>query len=183
MIFFTSDNHFYHTNVIRYCNRPFTSVEEMNEALINNWNSKVSPNDHIYVLGDHSFYDSKGICSQLNGTKTLIVGDHDKGFDVNSFIENTYLKILTEHNVPANVKSYFKPNNLSITLCHWCMRTWRKSHYNSWHLYAHSHGKLEPIGKSWDVGVDNNNFYPLSLLEVIDIMKVRPDNFNHHKTE
>jgi hypothetical protein len=70
-----------------------------------------------------------------------------------------------------------------ITLCHWCMRVWPKSHYNSWHLYGHSHGKLPSEGKSHDVGVDNNNFYPLSLIEITKIMKYKPDNFNLVKSE
>jgi calcineurin-like phosphoesterase family protein len=58
------------------------------------------------------------------------------------------------------------------------MRTWHRSHYNAWLLYGHSHGRLPPIGKSWDVGVDNNNFTPISFEQVKDIMKARPDNPN-----
>jgi calcineurin-like phosphoesterase family protein len=58
------------------------------------------------------------------------------------------------------------------------MRVWPRSHYNSWQLYGHSHGRLEPVGKQWDVGVDNNNFYPVSFDQLVEIMKNRPDNFN-----
>jgi calcineurin-like phosphoesterase family protein len=58
------------------------------------------------------------------------------------------------------------------------MRTWARSHYNSWQLYGHSHGKLEPIGKQWDIGVDNNNYYPVSFDQITEIMKTRPDNPN-----
>jgi calcineurin-like phosphoesterase family protein len=61
------------------------------------------------------------------------------------------------------------------------MRVWPRSHYNSWHLFGHSHGKLEPVGKSWDVGVDKNNFIPLSLTQIEKIMEKRPDNPNFVK--
>ena len=63
------------------------------------------------------------------------------------------------------------------------MRVWHKSHFNSWNLYAHSHGKLQPEGKQWDVGVDNNKFHPVSINEIIRIMDNRPDNFNLVKKE
>ena len=62
------------------------------------------------------------------------------------------------------------------------MRVWPKSQYNSWQLYAHSHGNLDPIGKSWDVGVDVNNYEPLSFDEIESIMKKRPNNFNFNLT-
>lgn len=58
------------------------------------------------------------------------------------------------------------------------MRVWHRSHFNSWQLYGHSHGKLDPVGKQWDVGVDNNGFYPLSFEDIELLMKVRPNNFN-----
>ncbi len=68
-----------------------------------------------------------------------------------------------------------------ITMCHYCMRVWHLSHYNSWHVFGHSHGRLEAIGKSFDVGVDCNNFKPISWEELKIIMNKRPDNFNLKK--
>lgn len=65
-----------------------------------------------------------------------------------------------------------------VVVCHYAMRTWPKSHYNSWQLYGHSHGSLLPLGKQWDIGVDNNNFYPVSFEKIKEIMKKKPDNFN-----
>ena len=82
MIFFTSDTHFGHTNIIKYCNRPFVDKEEMNKVLIENWNSVVKPEDTVYHLGDVSFMkqeESYKILKQLNGRKILIRGNHDKG--------------------------------------------------------------------------------------------------------
>lgn len=80
-IFVIADTHFFHNNIIEYENRPFRSVEHMNDAIIKNWNSVVSNRDKVYVLGDVSFAnkeDTKGIITQLNGSKTLIIGNHDK---------------------------------------------------------------------------------------------------------
>lgn len=165
MYFFTSDEHYYHKNAIRYSNRPFSSVEEMNETLISNFNSKVGKDDHTTHAGDFTLIKDKKkvyeIINRLNGTHTFLLGSHD-------------------YWAPRNYKRMFetKLNGHFIVVCHYCMRVWARSHYNSWHLYGHSHGRLEPIGKSWDIGVDNNNFYPLSFDEICEIMKHRPDNPN-----
>lgn len=80
MIFFTADTHFWHKNVMNYCNRPFSDVEHMNKCLIENWNSVVKQDDTIYVVGDFSFSGiakQREILSQLNGKKILVRGNHD----------------------------------------------------------------------------------------------------------
>lgn len=83
MIYLIGDTHFYHKNIIRFCNRPYEDVEEMNRALIANWNSVVGHDDIVYHLGDFGFKASRkwlhGILAALNGTKVLIKGNHDKG--------------------------------------------------------------------------------------------------------
>ena len=83
MIFFTSDSHFGHANIIKHCNRPFSSVEEMDEHLISAWNSRVRPSDTIYILGDLIFRSTASpdsYLSRLRGKKHLILGNHDKGW-------------------------------------------------------------------------------------------------------
>jgi len=169
--FFTSDHHFYHKNVIKFCNRPFKTIEEMHEILIDNWNNVVNDNDEIYYLGDFSFgtpKQTRELLLKLKGKKYLIVGSHDR-----QTMECKDLFVKTNYMWRVDIDK-----KTSITLCHYCMRRWTKSHYNSWHLYGHSHGELNPIGKSWDVGVDvkENNYTPLSLYQVIEIMRKRPDN-------
>jgi calcineurin-like phosphoesterase family protein len=183
MIFFTSDQHFNHTNIIKYCHRPFNNIEHMNEEIIKRWNSKVTSKDCVYVLGDFVFIPKIKIISeivnQLNGRIFLLKGDHGN-INMDSLKDKVGLVDPIVELVPTfplvNIKT-------TITLCHWCMRVWPKSHYNSWHLYGHSHGTLPPEGKSHDIGVDNNNFYPLSLDEIIELMKFKPDNFNLVKPE
>ena len=81
MVYFTADPHLGHANIIKYCNRPFETVEEMNEVLIERWNNKVKDDDKVFVLGDFALAPSKGIIKwgrTLNGNKTLILGNHDR---------------------------------------------------------------------------------------------------------
>lgn len=83
MRYFTSDTHFWHRNIIKYSNRPFDSVEEMNEAIIDNWNSVVGPDDTVFHLGDVAlgpWSEWAGTLSRLNGYKILVVGNHERIF-------------------------------------------------------------------------------------------------------
>jgi len=74
--------------------------------------------------------------------------------------------------------------NYYIVACHYAMRTWPKSHYGSWQIYGHSHGKLPGMGKQMDVGVDTNNFYPYSLKQIIEMMRLQPEVISeHHKKQ
>lgn len=163
----TADEHYSHHNIIKYTNRPFQSVDEMNETLINNFN-QIVPKDGTtihagdFYLGPFKTREVYGkIISRLNGSHIFMMGSHDKWL-----------------NGPAPEIVEINVEGQSVIICHYCMRTWAKSHYNSWHLYGHSHGTLEPIGKSWDIGVDNNAFHPLSFMDLEHIMFVRPDNPN-----
>ena len=164
---FTADDHFGHANIIKYCNRPFKNVEEMDEILINNWNSKVGANDIVYFLGDFCLKEPGRYLDRLNGVIYFIRGSHDKKIKVCDKIKEI-----------SDIKIITIPNNNIIVLCHYAMRTWARSHYNTWQLYGHSHGRLESQGKQMDVGVDCNNFSPVSLAEVITIMNNKPNNFN-----
>jgi len=172
MIWFTSDTHYGHNSIIRYCNRPFKDSTEMDETLIAYWNKVVKVNDTVYHLGDFAFKPAPNYMQRLNGRVHLIRGNHDyRNKKYESFFESV-------HDLYE-----LKINGLSIVLCHYAMRVWPRSHYNSWHLYGHSHGglshgELGVYGKSMDVGVDCNNFTPISLDQVTEKMKTLPDNFN-----
>ena len=139
----------------------------MNETMVANWNGVVRGDDLVYHLGDFGWGDCRAILKRLNGRKVLIVGSHDKPMkNCRQFFEEMTPLLELKH------------EEHHITLCHYCMRVWPRSHYNSWHLYGHSHGHLEPVGKSWDVGVDTNGFTPLSSTRIAEIMAGRPDNPN-----
>lgn len=157
MIYFTSDLHFGHKNIINYCNRPFSSVEEMNEKLIENWNSVVKPNDIVYNLGDFSFHsDPRQFTERLNGEHHLILGNHDR------------IGQLNRCNF-ASIKHYneIKIDGIKIVLFHYPMISWNGSFHGSWQLYGHCHGTNKIIlDNSMDVGVDCNNYLPISFDEI-----------------
>lgn len=141
----------------------------MDEYLIEKWNAKVQPGDLVYHLGDFAWRHTPKHVERLNGDIVLILGNHDSDAKNNKSCFRAVLRY-EEFRIP-NTKNI-------IVMSHYCHRVWNKSHFNSIHLYGHSHGTLPPIGKSWDVGVDNNNYEPLSLDEVLKIMESRPDNPN-----
>lgn len=168
MIFFTSDTHFNHANIIRYCNRPFKNVTEMDETLIANWNSVVGPKDTVYHLGDFCFGNALDYLEKLNGFIYHICGNHEKPL----------INAVGVHKVPF-IRTAKIPEYPDIIMSHFAMRVWNKSHFNSWHLYGHSHGTLPGQGKSFDVGVDCWEFRPVSLDQITFKMAHLPDNFNY----
>jgi calcineurin-like phosphoesterase family protein len=121
----------------------------------------------VYHLGDFGWKNFAEALEQLNGQIILVKGSHDFNNEIK------HKKIIKVERL-INTRIEKQP----ITLCHYCMKVWHLSHYNSWHLYGHSHGRLKPVGKAWDVGVDCNNYFPLSWEEIKDIMKNRSNNFN-----
>jgi len=170
MIWFTADTHLGHTNIIKYCDRPFDSIEEMDQKIINNWNKVVKPEDVVYHLGDFAWWRPKYYREQLNGKIHLILGNHD------------YKRIHKgDYKLFESVNELFvlRYKDLDITLCHYSMRVWHKSHYNQPMLFGHSHGTLEPYGKSFDVGVDNNNYTPINIDEVIYKLSTLEDNIGY----
>ena len=170
---FTADTHFGHKNIIKYCNRPFGSVEEMDDVLIQNWNSKIKKNDVVYFLGDLALQKHKYYLSHLNGKINIIRGNHDK------LIKNSWVKTVPNIVSISDIK-VIRINGAYITLSHYALRNWCKSYYGQWHLYAHSHGRLVHYGKSFDVGVDSHDYYPINFGDVQKIIK-RISNGQHTK--
>lgn len=172
-VYFTSDTHAYHTNICKYAKRPFKDVEEMNGVLAANINRVVMPNNFLYHLGDWSFGGADRILQFRNMINcqnvVLILGNHDK--DIKYDIEY-YTK--TKHCFKSiHTLLETKLHGQDITLCHYAMRVWNKSHYGAWHLYGHSHGSLpdDPHALSFDCGVDCHHYKPLSFEEVRHVMK------------
>ena len=162
-IFFTADWHLGHRNIIKYCNRPFSTVEEMDDVIIKNCNRFVRENDTLYMLGDFTLtrnikrfqeYLERIDCENIE----FIVGSHDD----KSLVADCFGK------TPRMLE--IKHRGQKITLCHYAMRRWHCSHYGAWHLYGHSHCNLEPFGLSFDVGVDGWDFKPASFDEIKIIM-------------
>jgi len=167
-VFFTADLHVGSKNIIGYCNRPYTSVEEMDEALITNWNSTVRTKDIIFILGDVIWgtQNYSTVMSKLNGQKHLILGNHDN--------KQVYKKLMIDGVIQSmnQVKGITIDNNY-IWMSHYCHRTWNGSHRGSFHLFGHSHSTLKTTNRSMDVGVDNCNYKPISYDEVYELLKDR----------
>jgi len=165
MYWFIADEHFGHFNIITYTHRPFTTVEEMDEEIIKRFNSVVRAEDTTIHAGDFTLANKEIAYKyeqQLNGSHIFLRGSHDR-----------WMKGTNHHEI-LDITIEKQP----IVICHYAMRVWHRSHYNSWNIHGHSHGKLPPIGKQIDVGVDTNSFYPYSFEMIKDIMKDRPNNPN-----
>jgi len=181
MIWFTSDNHFSHANILGYCDRPFANVEEMDQAMIDNWNEVVGDDDVIYHLGDFTLgHDAEKYFNRLNG-RIHILGTwwhHDKRWIAKTRgrvfdFGNTNILSASEHPVKLLPPLYLvKSSNVPpITLSHYPMAHWEQSHRGAWCLHGHSHGTYKADGLIMDVGVDANNFYPVSIIQVAAQMK------------
>ncbi len=165
-IWFTADQHFDHTNIIKYCNRPFANKDEMNDAIIDRHNEVVSKSDDVYVIGDFTLRsNAQPFIDRLNGNLYMIEGSHDHNWFEKAYgVE--YLPPLYSLELRGPYRRYGYP--LVIVLCHYAMRRWDRSHHGSLHLYGHSHGRItDPLEHSMDVGVDCHNFYPVSLEQVL----------------
>lgn len=182
-IWFVSDTHFSHKNIIKYCNRPWDDTHQMNKDMVELWNDTVDPNDTVFHLGDFAMGNRSSVPSildRLHGHIIFIPGNHDHAKTVKLF----------EQKFQYDTSSIFecKVNGQRIVMCHYAMRIWHKSHHGSWHLYGHSHNGLEeePYGLSMDVGVDANaargfGYRPISFAEVKSVMDQRKKKIiDHH---
>lgn len=186
MIWFTADTHFNHTNIIEYSARPFSSLEEMTEKLIENWNMRVKPGDTVYHLGDFALsYGEKhrelinDLLADLNGQKWLITGNHDRK-EVTS--NRRWVKVLDYCEIKVDLGGEHKQR---IVMCHYAMRVWNQCHRGAWMLHGHSHGNLVDVGgKTMDVGVDCHRYAPISIDDVAKFMATRvPLVLDHHVVE
>jgi calcineurin-like phosphoesterase family protein len=157
MIWFTSDTHFYHRNIIKYCPESrgqFSDENEMTEYMISAWNSRVKENDVIFHLGDVAFRNPKNavdVIERLNGIKILIRGNHDDRFLKHQDFERAWDDIYDY--------SEIKIDGILVVLFHYPMVEWKHMQDGSYHLHGHVHGKPLRIeqGRRMDVGVDTRS--------------------------
>lgn len=179
-VFFTSDTHFFHRGIIDACRRPFRDVEHMNSALLENWNRVVPNHGLVFHLGDVSFgktVDTFALIGQLNGRIILIEGNHDKKLPVSIRGRFEAVCPFLEIDIEEGGGTCQR-----ISLMHYAMRVWNRHHYGAWHLHGHSHGSLAPIGKAIDVGVDAQDYRPISYWLVKSQMQKRDVHaVDHHR--
>jgi calcineurin-like phosphoesterase family protein len=152
-IFFTGCTHFGHENIIRLCNRPFSSVEDMDEQLTERWNKTVGKDDLVYHHGDFAFrgrQDNVQILKRLNGKITLLQGNHDP-------------VIWGQH-----IHEY-KANKKLIVMCHYPIEEWNGYFRGAIHTHCHTHKpNLVSAPRRFNVGVDSCNYTPISLEEILE---------------
>lgn len=170
--FFTSDTHFNHANIIKFCNRPFKDVEQMNDVMIANWNSVIGKDDTVFHLGDFCLGGAAEwtkILDRLNGKIYLIMGNHDLKNIRQGFI-SCFEHVAMQMRIEIGKKR--------IYLCHYPFLCFEGSYKDDvWQLFGHVHtrrsnsgidaGRLQYLYPTqYDVGVDNNNFTPVSFGQV-----------------
>lgn len=168
MVFFISDTHFGHDNIIKGCNRPYHNVEEMNIDLIKRWNNKVGENDCVYILGDmfRRCKNPEYILLQLNGEKHLILGNHD----------NEWLGEIEMEKYFKTVNSLLEISfdSFQAILCHYPLVTW-KHPKDTYMIHGHIHNDtdseywqfLRSNPRILNAGVEINGYEPVTLEELI----------------
>jgi calcineurin-like phosphoesterase family protein len=183
LIYFTSDTHFNHDNIIKYSSRPFSTLEEMTEAYIQRWNDIVRPGDSVYHLGDFAISYGKrheklvdDLLARLKGQKFLIKGNHDR----KEVVDNPrWAAVYDYKEIKVDRGGVHKQR---IVLFHYPLRSWNQVHRGAWHLHGHCHGNLPQCpGKHLDVGMDAAaNHRLLSLDEVAHYMESRQIHSEDH---
>ena len=157
-LFFTADTHFGDHRTINIQQRPFASPAAMDAALMAAWNAVVGPDDDVWHLGDVARRgdDVPGILAGLNGRKHLLRGNNDPAATLAAAGW-------------ASVHDYAEltVDGRSLVLCHYPFRSWNGQHRGALNLHGHSHGRLKPMPRQFDVGVDARAFAPVTLAQLI----------------
>ena len=155
--FFTSDTHFGDHRTLNIHRRPFASVAEMDELLTARWNEAVSADDEVWHLGDFArrAADVPGLLARLNGAKHLLLGNNDPP-EIASLLGWTSVGHYAELEV----------DGIRLVLCHYPFRSWNGQHKGAIDLHGHSHGRLRPLPRQHDVGVDARDFRPVTLDQI-----------------
>lgn len=155
---FTSDTHFGHGAARALYRRPFASTAEMDDAMVERWNAAVAPEDEVWHLGDFALGRAApgALLARLNGRKHLIIGNNDPA-------------TTTSRPEWASMGHYaeIECDGSALVLCHYPFRTWNRIGKGTLNLHGHSHGRLKPMPRQFDVGVDARDFRPVTLGELL----------------
>jgi len=168
----TSDIHFHHHGILKFCaaTRPYANTDEMNEVIISQWNSMISPIDKVYILGDVAFGDvqkATRIINRCRGEKVLITGNHDIKNLKDRMFRNCFTEVHDYH--AFNYKGEY------IVLFHYPMWEWDQMHRGSIHFHGHLHARPCGVdGRIMDVSMDGNNCTPYLLDNLVKVMLKRP---------
>ena len=183
---YLADTHFSHGNILKYEGRPWKTVEEMDEGLIERWNEKVKPGDLVYILGDFTLRCRRAqiepILKRLNGQKVLLRGNHEVGYASGKSFKKNQEWLKDYFTEICDYKETYDEGR-KVVLMHYPIMSWNgqdavRGQTKAYHLYGHVHSnpKLQhPHPDAFNVGVDVNNYYPVTLTELLE----RRDNENH----
>lgn len=166
-----ADPHFGHSAIIKHCNRPFVTVDEMTRVMSKNWNDKVSDDDEVIVVGDVCFSREpkyiSDLMASLKGRKRLVYGNHDKTFKHNP---NKMFGFASKQDY-LETTIFDGEKDRQLVIFHYPILEWNNWYHGSWHAYGHTHGKrVTDMHKfspgSWDVGVDVNDYAPIEFSEL-----------------
>ena len=162
--FVTADLHFDHAAILKHTGRPFRDLDDMNRSLVEKWNDLVHKRDLVYILGDFAFKNHAHWLDQLNGKKILILGNHD---EMSQKCLEKFREVHESH--------FCKINGVWVYLNHYACLTWQNCHYGTYHLFAHSHDRIETMNLSMDVGVDTPlaNYAPIPWENIVKQMDIR----------
>lgn len=170
MNYYIADVHFGHENVIKFDNRPFKNVEEMDSVLIENWNARVKDEDNVYILGDFCYRAKEKpswYLKRLNGKKHFIQGNHDK-------------RLLQDKEAVEQLESiekmqFVKDGENTIVLCHFPIAEWNGFFRRAWHIYGHIHGKcdetfryMKKLERALNAGCMLNEYQPVTFRELVE---------------
>jgi calcineurin-like phosphoesterase family protein len=154
---FTADTHFAHGALRALMRRPFPSTAAMDAALVEAWNEAVAPDDEVWHLGDFAIghRDPAGLLEGLHGTKHLVWGNNDP----------PAIRALSGW---ASLQPFIELEREGrfLTLCHYPLRSWNGQGKGAWNLHGHSHGRLKPLPRQYDVGVDARGYRPVRLADL-----------------
>lgn len=186
-VYFTSDFHLFHNNVIKFDNRPFENVQEMHIDIEKKWNETVTPDDIVIYLGDLSFARREDVgfvnemLKRLNGTIHFVMGNHDKYEEIRKIPRfasvQDYLEVRITHNVDSDIHIGAK-EKVETLFCvmHYPIYSWNKKHHGSYMVHGHSHMNLSNSehhnqNRIIDVGCMGYDYRPISYIEIIKKLK------------
>lgn len=163
-VWFTADEHYGHNRIIDYCKRPFGGVLEMDEEIVKRHNEVVGDDDTVVHVGDFCLISQPRVVwtryvGSLKGKNHVFLrGCHDHWLAKNAWVQ--WLKNM---------------NGIYVHAYHYPMRSWARKHYGALQLHGHSHGTMNPLPRQWDVGVDNNDFYPVDIKTILTKIEIEPE--------
>ena len=193
-VFITSDIHLNHRNILQYCPHrggpevTDENVDKMNEMIIRNWNSMITPNDEVFILGDVAMGridKAPDLIRRLNGIKYLVRGNHDKTLtrvneDGTRYSDDLFVWVRDyfEYTHKVDGKKY------SMSMSHFPFASWNGMNRSSIHFHGHTHGSPTGVtGRTMDVGMDTNGMFPYTMDEAVRRMAKIEVMRDHHSEE